>query len=261
MGKSRKRVSAALHSELSEYSSLIRALRTGDTLDLASQLTRPATSVSQQNTPESDEDQEDVTSSDVSTSRNVSPNTALDKGKGRRLKGSKKAGSSGKTKAKDNWTRWPLLAEDIHAPEFEFRDEIKALALHVFQNQRLEDSNDANTLLGDDDEDTILPPSLLDSLTLASATHLAQVLSALAAHIPLMEKSMQNRIKPIGWESVLDIVAATGLVDAKSVSDPSDTFAVMLAYGCLYYSYFRNSIIENIQQQMGAVYGASERFC
>ena len=41
MGK-RPKVPAALHSELSEYSSLLRALRTSDTLDLATQLTVPA---------------------------------------------------------------------------------------------------------------------------------------------------------------------------------------------------------------------------
>jgi hypothetical protein len=233
MGKSRKQVSSALYTELSEYSSLIRALRTSDTLDLASQLTRPqpAASTSQLNTPESDEDQTEVTTPNASTSREISPSVGLGKGKGKgRLKGSRKAGSSerAKSKAKDNWTQWPLLAGDIHAPEFEFRDEIKALALHVVQSQRLEDSNDAalsdDDDTDDDDEDTILPPSLLDSLTLASATHLSQVLSALAAHIPLMEKSMQNRIKPIGWESVLDIVAVTGLVDPKSVFDPSNTW-------------------------------------
>ena len=38
MGK-RTKVPAALHSELSEYASLLRALRTSNTLDLASQLT------------------------------------------------------------------------------------------------------------------------------------------------------------------------------------------------------------------------------
>lgn len=209
MGKARRQVSAALHTELSEYSSLIRALRTGDTLDLASQLTRPQPSAStyQQNAPESDKD---PTPSDVSTSRDVSPNI---KGKGR----SKDSRSTGKAKAKDNWTRWPLLARDIRAPEFEFRDEVKAIASHILQSQLLKNSNGTDILPADKDEDTIFPPLLLDSLTLASATHLSQILSALAAHIPLMEKSMQNRIKPIGWESVLDIVAATGLVDPKSV--------------------------------------------
>ena len=35
----RARVPAALHNELTEYSSLLRALRTSNTLDLASQLT------------------------------------------------------------------------------------------------------------------------------------------------------------------------------------------------------------------------------
>ncbi|GAW09555.1 hypothetical protein LENED_011718 [Lentinula edodes] len=36
----RKRIPAALHSELTEYSSLLRSLRTNDNLDVTSQLTR-----------------------------------------------------------------------------------------------------------------------------------------------------------------------------------------------------------------------------
>jgi hypothetical protein len=215
MGK-RKKVPAALYTELSEYSSLIRALRTVDTLDLTSQLTRaqPAASPSQ-DTHESDEsesEENDEAPSNPSTSRGASSNAVSDKAK------RSKAGDSGKAKAKDNWTRWPLLTRDLHTLQFDFRDEIKTLALQVLRSQQLEQHSDGDEApLDEDDEDTILPPTLLDSLTLASSTHLSQVLSALAAHIPLTEKSMQNRINPIGWEGVLDIVAVSGLVDPKSV--------------------------------------------
>ena len=185
-------VPAALHSELSEYSSLLRALRTNDTLDLASQLlrTQPATSTSNED-PSVDLEQ-----------AVPSPNN---------LESYSGSQSLAKRKNLDNWTRWPLLTDDIHVPEFGFQDEVKALAMQALKTQQ--DSSDMEDL----DEETVLPHHLSDTITLAVSSHLSRTLAALAAHTPPAEKSMQNRLKPFGWKSVLEIVAVSGLADPKSV--------------------------------------------
>lgn len=193
MGR-RKAVPAELHHELSEYTSLLRALRTTDTLDLASQLTKSA--------------------GPPRTSPVCNP-TAQPTNK-----------SKAKEKEKENWTRWPLLLGDFAAPEFTFEDEVRALAAEALLIQRkYEEAPQEDTDLpqtqslsqtseqeeeeeaGGDPED--LPESHFSALTLATSTHLTQILAALASHIPHAEKSMQNRLKPLGWQSVLEIMAAT----------------------------------------------------
>jgi len=106
------------------------------------------------------------------------------------------------------------------------------IASETLKLQRQGDPDPDSHSLEEDDE-THLPQSFVDSLTVASSTHLSQILSALAAHVPLAEKSMQNRINPIGWEGVLDIVAVSGLVHPK--------------------------IIEAVQCRIERVYDSSER--
>ncbi|KIM92259.1 hypothetical protein PILCRDRAFT_333 [Piloderma croceum F 1598] len=233
MGKSRKSVPAALHSELSEYALLLRALRTSDTLDLTSQLTKalpqPSTFYERVNGADGDDGEEGIRPT-VSASREDTPSAPS----ASKLKGSSRRSSSRKSKDKDNWTRWPLLEGYVHAPEFGFQDEIEMIASEALKLQQSQEDPDGDDHLPEEDYiESRLPQSLLDSLTLASSTHLSQILAALAAHVPLAEKSMQNRIKPIGWEGVLDIVAVSGLVDPK--------------------------IVEVVQHRMERLYGLSER--
>lgn len=162
--------------------------------------------------------------------------------------------SSSKPKAKlskrksknDTWTRWPLLAGDVHVPEWSLEDEVKLLALqalrgglssamqsdHVDQIEQTEaepsdsaESDDGSDVQEDDSEDNekpadaehLLTPQYLSALTSSTGSHLACILALLAAYVPPGEKSMQNRVHPIGWQSVLDIVAVNGLVDQESV--------------------------------------------
>jgi hypothetical protein len=214
MGRSRKAVPAALHTELSEYASLLRALRTSDTLDLSSQLAKaqPRTSTSAHEV-----DTENAEDGIIPASRNTTPNDILSS----KSKGS--PATQGPSK-KTNWTRWPLLEGDVHTPEFGFEDEIATIASEALKLQHQADTESDNGPPEDDDEEAYLPQSFLDSLTLASSTHLSQILSMLAAHIPLAETSMQNRIKPMGWEDVLDIVAVSGLIHPKSVFDRCTTW-------------------------------------
>ncbi|EGO26735.1 hypothetical protein SERLADRAFT_464117 [Serpula lacrymans var. lacrymans S7.9] len=126
-----------------------------------------------------------------------------------------------------------MLAGDVHVPEWSFQDEVKLLAIQALQQQR-KSGSEGDQSPSDEEvkEEDIFDSSFLNALTVASSTHLSQILSLLAAHIPQAEKSMQNRIKPLRWENVLDIMATSGFVDEKS--------------------------IENIQSRLEAIYGPSE---
>jgi len=126
--------------------------------------------------------------------------------------------------SRNAWTRWPLLAEDLHIPEWGFEDEVyslakKALLSDFSTSNRLpagtpSESRDVTFIvLSDDQIEALLPPSSLRTLADVSSSHLERILSALASYSPLVDKSTQHRHHPISWESVLNIVSATGLVD------------------------------------------------
>lgn len=177
----RKAVPTALRSELEEYSFLLRALRTNDTLDLSSQLIRAAGS------SQASED------GDVHD-RSFTP----------------AIGGSGSDlysrKPKDIWTRWPLLIQDVPIPEWSLQDEVERLA-----NKFLEPP-------GDPDEETEEEPidsTTVKHLTLETTEHLSRLFAIIAAHVPVVTESMQNRLRPLNWENVLAIVGASGLVDPR----------------------------------------------
>jgi len=243
----RKRVPAALHSELTEYSSLLRALRTNDTLDVVSHLTKPRHIVPtyDEDLLDSDEDLESVSEPPVlsepdvihATDPSTSTNTDTARSKPRAEKRKRKTSTNAainRTHKRDTWTRWPLLSEDVHVPEWGLEDEIGLLASHAIKchpppstsNPQLgihpcPDSHPPEPDIevesdGYSDSD---PPSYLPALTLQVSNHLSQILALLVAHTFPREKSLQNRIEPIGWETVLDVLGSeSGLVDDKSVS-------------------------------------------
>lgn len=259
MGR-RTRVPAALHSELSEYSSLIRALRTNNALDLTAQLTSslPA-SVAETAHYEDDHDHDDQeilartdetevvnpVEDDTKDSEYAEEDPARVEEATAHQRERKVQRNALKAKLpKDTWTRWPLLAGDVHAPEWTFEDEVRLLAERsmrkhtptasdpdVAQEAPSEDPADGNTPsayvgaarkpdLGDtvDDDDltdSLLTEYALDGLAASTSRYLSQLLALLATYVPAGEKSMQNRVHPINWESVLDIAAVNGLVQPE----------------------------------------------
>ncbi|KAH9988070.1 hypothetical protein BJV74DRAFT_839891 [Russula compacta] len=230
MGKQKKRkiVPATLHSEISEYASLLRVLRTTDALDITTQLTRldsapspwRATSVA-------------PTSSHVDRGGTSRPSIG-DKGHPSATDASTLPRTS-----RNTWTRWPLLAEDIHIPEWRFEDEIHSLATQAILSDFLAslpmDTSSESPGIGshmptDDRIEALFPPSSLRALADVSSSHLESILSALASYIPLVDKSTQHRRHPISWVSVLKIVSATGLVDGN--------------------------VIRNVKSRLGVIYGS-----
>ena len=180
----RKAVPTALRSELEEYSFLLRALRTNDTLDLSSQLIRTAG-------PSQTLEGDGVHSPSPAPSAEASePN-------------------SNPRKPKDAWTRWPLLIQDVPIPEWTLQDEVERLA-----NRFLQPPSDPNQETEEDVEEPI-ESDAVKYLTLETTEYLSHLFASIAAHVPMVEGSMQNRLKPLDWENVLAIVGASGLVDPR----------------------------------------------
>ncbi|KAH9947819.1 hypothetical protein B0H21DRAFT_851361 [Amylocystis lapponica] len=227
MGK-REKVPTALHSELSEYAALLRALRTSNTLDLATQLTR-----SQPASERDSVDVEDNLSADEGESEGpLSPIVeGILEGGGPPLMRKRKRRASTPVpskKVRDIWTRWPLLEGDVHVPEWGLEDEVHHIAVQFLVLRVLWT---LHCVADDVDEDDRLSPSSLRNLVAASATHTSQILALLAAHVPYAENSMQNRVRPINWETVLDVVGANGIVQAN--------------------------VLDNVCHRMEAIYGPS----
>ncbi len=222
----RTRVPASLHNELTEYSSLLRALRTSNTLDLASQLTAHAASGSRLDEDEDDVDPIDDDDADCESERppdeSVAPSfVSEERSEASGVASSRRVASKATTRSigtRDTWTRWPLLAGDVHAPEWSLEDEVKSMAMQTLNAGHVEENPAQDNLSVDhssDFEDTAesrLTPHALNAITESTGRHLAQILALLAAYIPPNEKSMQNRVRPLNWESVLSIAVANGLV-------------------------------------------------
>lgn len=187
----RKAVPTALRSELEEYSFLLRALRTNDTLDLSSQLIRAA-GTSQP--PEHD----DIRNSSSTPPVQVSGSALISR------------------KPKDLWTRWPLLIQDVPVPEWTLQDEVERLANRFLHPPR---NFDEET---EEDAEEPIDSTAIEHLTLDTTEYLSHIFAAIAAHVPMVEGSMQNRLKPLNWENVLAIVGATGLVDPSSMERVSE---------------------------------------
>jgi hypothetical protein len=210
----RGHVAAGLHSEISEYSYLLRALQTNGALDIVPHVTRTHTA---SNRGDNDQD------SDVEISRSASEGGA-DFGTNAKPKANVNERSKGKSTRKVNvqsnkgrhaCTRWPLLPEEVNVPEWGLEDEIQLLALQSLQMHQV--STSARQGDDDDADEEILPQSCLNALTTASSEYLSRIFALLAAHIPLSEDSMQGRMTPIGWENVLDIVSANDACNEKFV--------------------------------------------
>lgn len=252
MGK-RKHVPTDLHSELSEYSSLIRALRTSNTLDLSTQLTLvdgPGTQPTSQpndETYEDDEDEnletadagEDDADVDVDNGEpalveeeDAEDDVSVDHESNSRRKAKGKARAP--ATVRDTWTKWPLVPSEVHVPEWPFDEEVRLLAqgalrrLHpaVKTSEDNEESTQVEEADGDEDteedeasdSDDELPAETVHSLARATAKRLYEILGAASVMLPKGEDSMQNRHGYINWELVLSAVDAFGLYTPEYVA-------------------------------------------
>lgn len=233
----RPKVPAALHSELTEYSSLLRALRTSNTLDLVQHLAEPPStgfhaSSDWDDVSLPDEDRHEA-ADDPPLTESASQDLVSNVGSSTQSHVSSQTRErlpTGKAKQKDTWTRWPLLAGDVHVPEWGLHDEVRhaaqeAIASSQDHGARPSSLKDQNTQTesvppsSDEEghEHPALSPLALRAMTADSAAFLTRILALLAAHVPNTEKSMQNRLRPIDWETVIDVACTHGVVTAEFV--------------------------------------------
>ncbi|KAK2460791.1 hypothetical protein APHAL10511_007261 [Amanita phalloides] len=224
-GLSRQYIPAALHSELTEYSSLLRALRTNSILDVSLQLAQHG--IADSSTSDDSDNEAPLASA---SSAPIESSTG-----GKRKRTDQKA----PPRKRDKWTRWPLLLTDLHKPTWCFEDEIAIVtseALKLFPPAFQEPNSERNSpkpsepmmseeYNGDRDEgyidvDESDRPSYFNFIAISASTLLLNVLLLLSSHTPPRPPSMQNRIEPLDWRSVLEIISVYGnpnIVDGRLI--------------------------------------------
>ncbi|KAJ8073595.1 hypothetical protein PM082_011873 [Marasmius tenuissimus] len=250
----RKLVPASQHAEFTEYASLLRTLRTNNILDVTTHLSQHAWK-GKERAWEVDEDLEEDDDEDLRTdmdmetlvgssqkgtneagpsmspppsSRQTTPSLARKRKRTASLERAASHGSISSARAKkpirDGWTRWPLLLKDVNVPEWSLDDEIEHLLASLNTRRGEEDEEEDRTDLD--------PPPYLHSMGLTTTHLLHSVLAILAHFTPPRAPSLQNRIEPIGWETVIHAFALAGGT---------------------------KEVIENVQRRIQAVYGAAAR--
>ncbi|PPQ71673.1 hypothetical protein CVT24_007826 [Panaeolus cyanescens] len=239
----KRRVAASLHSELSEYTSLLRALRTNDALDVTKHLTNAPSFARLDDLAGIDIPSSPLPGpSDLSHPNNHDFADESDNGSSR--KGKSRESSMPAKSRRDHWTRWPLLINDVLPPKWTLDDEIAVIAAQVLKMRpplqfpvpcedeecegEQEDIQARDMELDEEDPDL---PFFVPYLTTTIADYLATVLSLLSAHTPARPASMQNRIEPLDWRAVIDVVVCSGI---KEYSNPK--------------------IVENVIKRMEAIY-------
>lgn len=208
----RKAVSKALHAELSEYAALIRALRTSHTLDLTAQLIRHE----QENSLYEDgPDDLDIPHAGGSRLPSAAPSTAASSAADSAAASLARKRRKAKQREKDLWTRWPLMPNDIPPPEWSIEDEVKSIALNFLKRQERFMPQEGEE--EEDDDDNIISPPAVINLTASASSFLYHLFAMIAHHLPLANKNMQNRFKPINWEDILAVCGSSGLVRAECV--------------------------------------------
>ena len=228
----KRRVPPALHFELTEYASLLRALRTRDVMDLTANLTRPSPfTLPPQIEPLDKDNLDDEFIDDLSSHSASAGNSAIAGSSNlnhpinkaiEEETAAKKKVSTPKQK-RDQWTRWPLLLDDVPIPEWDLEDEVAVIASQVMKSRPrptfpvfegpLEQDDPSHTdfvLNRELEEDDPDHPFYVPYLTTITASLLSTIFSLLAKHTFARPASMQNRIEPLNWRSVIDTLVNCG---------------------------------------------------
>ena len=200
----RQYIPTTLHSELTEYSSLLRTLRTNSILDVSHHLTQHG---------KADSSSSDDSESDESSSASDEPAT-----------GEKRKRRDEPVRKRDKWTRWPLLLNDLHKPTWSFQDEVAIIASQALklvepppfpQEESRSGDNSSDEISSQDDQHNELDmdvddpdrQSYFNYMAMSASNFLSDILVLLSSNIPPRPPSMQNRIEPVDWRSVLEIVS------------------------------------------------------
>jgi len=140
-------------------------------------------------------------------------------------------------------------------PRLESREEIHHIASRT-NKSRLEALNDGIDNGDDNDDDALLSSSFLHALSVDSVLHLSRILSTLSAHVPLVEKSLKSRVHPMNWESVLNIMAASGQVESRVVQRAKERLEAI--YGLSQSeAVLRTEAVQTAKRKLSGLYSAN----
>jgi len=245
----RQVVPVSLREEFTEYSSLLRALKTSHTLDLPVNLTEPyAKNNIDENDGENDGDNDGNENPSISAATSTGANAEAGTGSGLEQK---YLGAKLKDwRNRDQWTRWPIPKKDVPPPDWSLQDEIEAIIKFVlFSNQESDtssfdegsnefgDNENNNDDIGDEpsvnigqeqsladfdyeDQEDTYSHSLAEMMTPVIQNKFESLFSLISAHTIARSDSMQNRIEPFDWRDLINILgspAAGHLVDEACV--------------------------------------------
>ncbi|SJL10516.1 uncharacterized protein ARMOST_13903 [Armillaria ostoyae] len=266
--RNEKRIPTALHSELTEYSSLLRALRTESTLDVSSQISKhfqsiPTVVENDEHDSEDEDEEESRPTSPVAGPSSQSPSQiATLKRKSDEISTSSPAPPpkrKKKQKQADIWTKWPLLPEDLAQPQWGLEDEISVI---VSQLQKVHQEGNEED---DDDEDR----EFLPHLHLSTSNCLEAILGTIAAHTPLRADSLQNRLNPIDWRFVLNVLVDQKIVHPKVIEraetrlramyDPNGTLPLHASYRAQQTINSRNKLADLLGSYNASLFTLAER--
>ncbi|KAF8152903.1 hypothetical protein B0H34DRAFT_800180 [Crassisporium funariophilum] len=158
-----------------------------------------------------------------------------------------------KQKKRDHWTRWPLMLDDVLIPEWTLEDEVAVIASQTLRfgpkpsfpdspespsaPSAQNNAEDGEAITVSDlefDEEDPDHPFFVPDLTAIIADFLQTIFSLLAKHTIPRPASMQNRIEPLNWRAVLDVIVSCGIPE-----------------------YSNANIVENVTRRLEALYGLS----
>jgi hypothetical protein len=222
--------------ELSEYASLLRALKTNGLLDISAQAStsQVSTDVSPIGYLDDNNDDsflDDSVPVDAATSNtrppsSVSPIPDIQSERAHTVALDDDAPGPSTLRARrprvpmeeEVWTRWPMKLNQLQHPEWSFSDEVHRMISYAHREDTRSPAADGDELEHEDEPAGDTPLHEL-GVTEAAATsashHLENVLGALAAFTDDPSGGLRGRMKGVEWESVLDVVGGCGLASQQ----------------------------------------------
>ncbi|KAF8964814.1 hypothetical protein BDZ97DRAFT_2075072 [Flammula alnicola] len=193
----------------------------------------------------------------------VRPTSAKAKGKQKA-----KEPAAPKQRRRDHWTRWPLPLEDVLNPEWTLEDEVAVIVSQLMKmrprppfpvpvagpDEAMEEDEEDRAFTVADiefDEEDPDPPFYVPYIVSIIANYLSTILGLLASFTPARPASMQNRIEPLNWRAIIDVVVSCGIpefANAKYVASLSRY--VVVGNPCC-------RVVNNVIKRMEAIYGPS----
>lgn len=210
-----KRISSQLHTELSEYASLLRAIRLSETDDLARELVRVGENKKRKNMEEEGEGEGEGIAHRVRKRPRRSTTTTAPEAREKPAEAkSKVLRRKRRCSQSDLYTLWPLFPEHCPTPEFQLEEEIVAIAEEWFRTERLSQTKSNNgaqtsSRTGDTDEPiSLLPTAQIHPLLLSAFDFLSTLLTSLARHRRPVSFVKKGKAVPMRWVDVLEVAAS-----------------------------------------------------